>query len=159
MSTGSDIIGKDPSQCVLNNFSGTSELWFILEHWTLSKKNSAQKFPHIKMEYLEVGNEILQFNWFPTSRTEVKMDKGLVRLSDIHTHTHIHSFRLAAFCRVMRGVMCEGGVGEKSTEGLREIESEIERCRGSWVGCVFWNRDCGKSFFFFFDFTFFFKLT
>lgn len=38
-----------------------------------------------------------------------------------------------------RGVICEGGVGENRTQALREMSellSEMERCRGSWGGCV-----------------------
>lgn len=70
---------------------------------------------------------------------------------DTHTRSS-HSLRLASHCGVMRGVMCEGGVGERRTEGLREIESElerkIERCRGSWGGCVWKASDHCKSLFF-----------
>lgn len=56
--------------------------------------------------------------------------------SNRHARTRSsHSLRLASQRGVMIGVMCEGGVGERRTEGLREIESElereIERCRGS----------------------------
>lgn len=44
-----------------------------------------------------------------------------------------HSLGLAFYCGVRRGVRCEGGVGERVTEGSREIKREleraIERCR------------------------------
>ena len=68
------------------------------------------------------------------------MDKGLVRhwcattpvtLTWAQTHTHTQTppdpSDWPSSCGVMRGVMCEGGVGDRGAEGLRASECERER--------------------------------
>lgn len=162
--------------CHFNHLIMSSKRCYPIGNWTLSQKLSAKcdiiilsliKLFKKKKSFLRSGARALIYL---TSNQKSRGDDGqglsetLMCSSSSHiltlTHTHTrssHSLRLASHCRVMRGVICEGGVGERRTEGLREIESELlsemESCRGSWGGwcCVFLKAsDHGKSFSFFF---------
>lgn len=117
----------------------------------------SSRFIQWNIKYSGSKVQFVWFIWLPTRRAELKMDKGLVKHwcaaapITFAQAQHSHSLRLASHCGVMRGVMCEGGVGEKGTEGLRESwgERERERCRGSWGGCVWKASDHGKNIIFF----------
>lgn len=107
---------------------------------------NSSRFIQWNIKYSGSKVQFLWFIWLPTRRAELKMDKGLVKHwcaaapITFAQAQHSHSLRLASHCGVMRGVMCEGGVGEKGTEGLRESWGERERDAEVVEGAVFGKR-------------------